>query len=260
MIGQSIYNSPSAMKESASAIKSSVFKFKQSDNVPETTEEYSDSDEEITVGSSSETMMEEQPQPSPIARRPSLKLSSLQEEIPVKTTKGSWKQLPKPNMKEIRRSISLPTYIADASTSSSEASDCKPKDSSPQVSFQNITIREYDQTLGDSPSCSYGPPIQLDWKYVELLPIQIDDYEANRPERRNLRQMGLNYYHRCNILSMFSGHSEEEINQAEKDANRGKFRRAITRALLPLQPVEEIAQSASRKTKRYLQRRRSATV
>ena len=52
----------------------------------------------------------------------------------------------------------------------------------------------------DHPAVSYGPPITLSWDYLEYDPLDIDEYEIHHPKRRNLRQMGLNYYQRRSLL------------------------------------------------------------
>jgi hypothetical protein len=104
---------------------------------------------------------------------------------------------------------------------------------------------------------TYGPPIQLDWYYEEQDTICIDLYEATRGKRRNTRQMCLNYYQRKNLLYWQYGVSEEELKKAKRDANKIKLKRSITRALLPIMPVESVLESASRKAKRLVSKNRN---
>lgn len=119
------------------------------------------------------------------------------------------------------------------------------------VTFDHVEFRHYECTLGDNPSCSYGPPIQLDWSYVKIPSLNIDEYESDRlGKRRNLRQMLLNYYMRMNLLTWGFGYSEAEIKAATKSVKHVKFQRTVTKALLPLQKAEEVMQSANRKAKR----------
>ena len=75
-----------------------------------------------------------------------------------------------------------------------------------------------------------------------------------------VKQMTLNYYHRVNLLQHFCGHSEEELKAAQKAASKDKFKRAVTKYFLPVQKLEDAAESAGRKTKRYLQRRRQSST
>jgi hypothetical protein len=99
-------------------------------------------------------------------------------------------------------------------------------------------------------SVSYGPPISLDWEYADCDSLLLDDYEGARPPRRKLRMLMMNYYNRRNLLTYCYGVTEDQLKQAEKQANRDKRHRAMTRAFLPAQLVEEAMQSAARKTKR----------
>lgn len=102
------------------------------------------------------------------------------QEFHIKDTKRSWKQLPKPDLQYIR-SISLPVTEQERVTLAEKKS----------VKFDAIHFRNYSQTLGDNPSCSYGPPISLDWSYEEGGEVELDEYERERPPRRKLRQMML---------------------------------------------------------------------
>jgi hypothetical protein len=132
------------------------------------------------------------------------------------------------------------------------------------VSFHEIKVRYYDQTIGDHPNTSYGPPIALDWHYEEAEPIHIDEYEENRGNRRTLRQLMINYYTRKNLLMWTYGHSEEEVKKATKASNKASFQRGVTKYFLPVSKVEEAVQSAARKTIRVVKRNkklnRSTTI
>ena len=119
------------------------------------------------------------------------------------------------------------------------------------IRFDQVHIRAYTQTIGDNPSVSYGPPISLDWTFEELPSEDLEVYETTRPSRRNLRQMMMNYYHRVNLLTWACGVSEQELKRAEKDANRIKRSRSLTKTLLPAQKLEEAWQSVGRKAKRW---------
>jgi len=187
--------------------------------------------------------------PSRRRRRSSIKQFNPQE-IPLQSDKRCvWKQLPKPDLVRIR---SVPVTV----TETLEAQKKGPR----RVRFDAVEIRAFDQTLGDNPSVSYGPPIGLDWQYQELEPIDLDVYEANRSPRRNLRQMMLNYYQRRNLLTFAYGFDEQEWRHAMREANRTKRQRAITKFLLPAQFVEQVVESSVRKTKRLTQQRRSSAA
>ena len=121
-----------------------------------------------------------------------------------------------------------------------------------QVSFCDVQFRTFDQCIGDNPSVSYGTPISLDWNYVEHPPLSLDAYELSRPPRRKLRQLLLNYYHRRNRLMHHFGVSEEELKDAQKQADKVKRDRAMTRVFLPASFLEAAVESAKRKTRKLL--------
>lgn len=201
-------------------------------------------------------------------RKPSLKLSSLRTDIPLHpaSRKSSWKVLPIPDIDRIRRtrSLSLPNQLnrleGERSEEPPEGEEYVPAipSRSPMgrqtVSFDQVQIRYYRQTLGDNPSVSLGPPIQLDWKFDEPESCLVDDYEMNRPSclRRPRRELTLNHYHRVNLLQHFCGHSKEELKAAQKLVDRAKFKRAVSNFLLPVQTLEDAAESGLRKTKRLV--------
>lgn len=180
---------------------------------------------------------ETEPTPPTLQRRRSscIKISPTDTIPVVKQGRSTWKQLPKLDLEKIR-SQSIPTLYAPKRRRT--------------VVFNEIHIRNYDQTVGDNPSVSYGPPIQLDWNYQEAEPISVDDYENNRGPRRNTRQMLLNYYNRINLLTYRFGVTEQELACAEKEVNKVKLGRSITKYFLPTQKVEEVLQSIGRKTMR----------
>jgi hypothetical protein len=160
----------------------------------------------------------------------------------------AWKTLPTPNLERRRRhTVSLP--LEDQSTSPKRRCNSS-------VEFSSIHIRSYNQTIGDNPSVSYGPPIQLDWEYQEYEPIGINEFKVNRGSRRNFRRMILSCHHRRNVLSWQYGCTEEELKMAEMEANRTKKQRAITIAFLPAMKVEAALESAWRKANRILNRGR----
>jgi hypothetical protein len=119
-----------------------------------------------------------------------------------------------------------------------------------RVKFSNICIRNYEQCIGDNPAVTYGTPISLDWAYEELIPLDLEQYEATRGRRRTLRQLMMNYYDRRNLLCNKYGYSEAELDAAEKQTNTIRRNRSLTRALLPASKVQELVYSAARKTKR----------
>jgi len=123
-----------------------------------------------------------------------------------------------------------------------------------KVQFGTVLVRDYDMILGEHPCCSYGPPITIDWDYLEYKPIEVDEYEFHHGERRGLREMMLNYYARKEILSN-AGFTEIDIKQVTKKVNREKLNRSITKQIVhhyPLFKAEAAVESACRKFKRLI--------
>lgn len=159
----------------------------------------------------------------------------------VCTKKSSYRALPVPDLNEIAKQ-------AAATQESEDNTDRLAR----SVSFDEIQMRMYSQTVGDHPETSYGPPIALDWGYEEVDPVKVDTYEATRAKRRPLRHLVLSYHVRKHTLVWVYGHSEDELEEAARLRGRTQFRRGVTRCFLPCSKVEEAIQSAGRKAKRVV--------
>ena len=122
------------------------------------------------------------------------------------------------------------------------------KNAKREVAFTSVIIREYSMILGDNPSCSYGPPVCLDWEYVEVKRLDLDEYEGSR-KRRNMRQMVLSYYKRCDILEK-AGYNKSQMKSATREINKSKRQRETTKFFAPVMSVESVVRSAGRKVKR----------
>jgi hypothetical protein len=180
----------------------------------------------------------------PQRRRSSLK--PIEETIPLRNT--GWKNLPKLTIR-----VQKTVVKKDSSSRSSQSNESESK----MVQFGTIEIRSYDICIGDNPSVSYGTPVSLDWTYETICAgdVSVDVYESSKPrQRRNLRQMMMNSYHRRHILQMHWDATEADCVQAERAVNRLRNQRCITKALLPLAPLEDCVTSAMRKVKRAVGR------
>jgi len=129
----------------------------------------------------------------------------------------------------------------------------KTEKSKRKIHFGDVCVRDYEMILGDNPCVTYGPPVTIDWDYVEYNPIPVDEYEFQHFPRRSLREMGMNYYRRKNLLAL-AGHSEEELKMAKKEVNKCKSNRYMTRQLAsyPVFKMEATIESALRKCRRLL--------
>lgn len=107
------------------------------------------------------------------------------------------------------------------------------------VSFTDISVREYDVELSDHPSCSYGPPIQLGWDYLEEITTSVEDYEVTRtPMRRDVHELVLSYNARKRRLKQI-GYNRNDIKAIEKEVDRVKRERLITEFFLPASAIDE---------------------
>lgn len=107
------------------------------------------------------------------------------------------------------------------------------------VKFSNVCIRDYSITIGDSPFCSHGVPICLDWSHGSDEIIPLDFFEASHKRRRTARRMLLNSFQRRDMLWR-CGYPLEDIERAIKENEREKFRRSLTLYFLPFFHIQEI--------------------
>lgn len=177
----------------------------------------------------------------PIIRRDDTKLDYVKVE-------GPWRRLPKLDISTIQQQRM--NLLRDRSVLQEGVRPISHRGGN--VVFDSVKIRSYSQTLGDNPSVSYGPPIQLDWDYEDDAPVPIDEYEGERRPRRQVRELALNYYQRCNALTYFYGVSETDIKTAQKEVEKITRERNFTKMTLPYMFFEEVLESAGRKARRLV--------
>lgn len=121
------------------------------------------------------------------------------------------------------------------------AKNCKSEGNLVQrtVSFSSLSIREYPPALSDNPSCSYGPPVQLDWDHEAEQTHHIDHYEQSRMPRRESHELLLSYYDRRYLLLKKAGYSKREVRETMKEVERVKRERMMTDLFLPAQALDE---------------------
>lgn len=134
--------------------------------------------------------------------------------------------------------------------SDSEDSTMSTTSANANVKFSLIEIRDYDVTLGDNPSCVYGPPISLDWEYEVRDPICINAYEEARPVRRKMHQMHMLSRHRAILLKTKAGVTDDEIEMVMEEMKQIRKGRKMTKMSLPFAKLQEAAESAQRKWSR----------
>mmetsp|Transcript_4579 Transcript_4579/g.8688 ORF Transcript_4579/g.8688 Transcript_4579/m.8688 type:complete len:360 (+) Transcript_4579:213-1292(+) len=127
-----------------------------------------------------------------------------------------------------------------------------------RVRFGAIQVRRYAQTVGDNPCVQYGPPISLDWTFQTEPTVSLDDYEVNRIATRGkpktARRLVLNYYQRCDILKYVCGVSQDDMERAERAADRIKRQRSRTKVFMAFALLEEgceaVAAKRNKKTRK----------
>ena len=116
-----------------------------------------------------------------------------------------------------------------------------------RVNFGLVQVREYCITIGNSPYCSCGPPLSLDWEYSQLEPYDIDTFEcALKRKVRSRRRLLLDPMQR-RLLLWRSGHTLEDIDNATKQNEKEKFRQSVNLFFLPVHMVQEFFAAQSEK-------------
>lgn len=103
-----------------------------------------------------------------------------------------------------------------------------------RIKFSTIEVREFNRTLGDNPACTDGPPIALDWDFIDKKSMSIDEYEANRLPRKAHRHLLLSMHTRRNIMSRQYGYTVEELADVENTVRLVQKKREKTKNQSPL--------------------------
>eukprot|EP00540_Astrosyne_radiata_P018647 CAMPEP_0116846206 /NCGR_PEP_ID=MMETSP0418-20121206/13704_1 /TAXON_ID=1158023 /ORGANISM="Astrosyne radiata, Strain 13vi08-1A" /LENGTH=175 /DNA_ID=CAMNT_0004477423 /DNA_START=42 /DNA_END=569 /DNA_ORIENTATION=+ len=117
-----------------------------------------------------------------------------------------------------------------------------------KISFGTVEVRTFNRIVGDHPDCKVGPPITIDWDYIQHDAIELGAYESDRKPRPNLKLTSIT---RKNLLKNVFEIPEEEIRNAEKEVQRILKKREQTKKQTKTgQKAEQFAQSAKRKIRR----------
>jgi len=159
-----------------------------------------------------------------------------------------------------------------ASTVSQQRHHLKPQRS---VTFGHCHVREYNRTVGDHPDVSNGgPPLTIDWDYVQHSDTPLDWYEGQKQRRRQRRMEKLMQSLKPNqslphipniemtvprikgkmrrqLLASEFHVSEEELDKAEEDARRvARLREESCSKSVFSEKTEELIQLAQRRLRR----------
>ena len=115
------------------------------------------------------------------------------------------------------------------------------------VGFGVIRLCEHPILLGDNPGGNRGPPLTIDWYAQDTYEMDIEEYEGERPPRRNQSQLSLPESVRKDILKK-CGYSRNEIVEQTKPVNQARQRRKATVQSAKLEGIQELMEKVSRKT------------
>ena len=81
-----------------------------------------------------------------------------------------------------------------STTTSSSNTNIHFRKNPPRVRFDSVSIREYNQILGNNPACEEGPSLALGWKVLSRSKFDIDHYEIQRQKQGRIVSAS------CNLL------------------------------------------------------------
>lgn len=116
------------------------------------------------------------------------------------------------------------------------------------VRFGTVEIREYALMAGDNPGGYRGCPLTMQWDHHNKLSLGLDEYEEERPPRRNGSQMNIPWQTREQMLRD-SGYTRGEIQAATKSVNIARRQRKRTEEMLQITKIQEFAERLSRGTR-----------
>ena len=148
------------------------------------------------------------------------------------------------------QSMAAQSILSNGETSSDDGCESRPTPPGRSVSFSKVQVRDYGITVGDNPGGAAGAPVTLGWAYDEHAPLGVDHYEEHRPGRRSRDEMYMPPSARNDMLLQGVGISRSEMLEAQKQADRIRKQRARTKAWMPLERMEDVLESATRKAKR----------
>jgi len=151
----------------------------------------------------------------------------------------------------------LKVATLDESLHNTNISRCSDSESL-TVSFHKVVIREYKLTVGDNPSCTFGPPISIGWHHDDEHSLTIDKYEDEKGERQGIPEM-FNARERFEILKE-NGVPKRDIARAVRDASKTRNQRTSTNLNLKFEKVHTVSESARRKVKRFFSREKRDRV
>jgi hypothetical protein len=136
------------------------------------------------------------------------------------------------------------SFISDTTESQSS--------STRSVSFGEVDIRVYKSVISDHPDCSSGPALGIDWPFLTLKTVTVDEWEARRPKRtRTPLQLMMSRLQRERILKSL-GYDDKDFYASVREIQRVRDRRRRTYANVGNERIELIFEKAKKTTKRLV--------
>jgi hypothetical protein len=108
-----------------------------------------------------------------------------------------------------------------------QASSTPARSKTKTVSFDSIQLNEHYVILGDNPSVSSGPPLTIAWESQACQHSSVDDYEEERPTRRNKESLVIPRNVREEWLRK-SGFARSDMVEAQRNVQKIKRQRAAS--------------------------------
>ena len=106
-----------------------------------------------------------------------------------------------------------------------------------QVKFNTVEIREYEIILSNNPACEYGPSIGIGWDYTDINTadnaIRVSQFEKERFGKRRVEKHGrqsklyLSQVRREAILKE-AGYTDKEVKAAIRDKQKARLLRSVS--------------------------------
>lgn len=112
--------------------------------------------------------------------------------------------------------------------------------------FRVIRLYEHPVLLGDNPGGARGPPLTIDWHAQDTYEMSVEQYEEERPQRRDMSQLSLPELVRTDMLKE-CGYSRREITELTRHVNKSRSRRSATNRAVKLDAIHGFLERVSRK-------------
>jgi len=121
-----------------------------------------------------------------------------------------------------------------------------------RVLFDAVEIREYPIVLGNNPSSTFGPSIEIGWEYTDLEPQDVEDHVNRKTIKRDARALYVAPVVRESLLLRSEQqYSHQDIEEAVREKNKVRQQRQRSNFITNNNPVNDV-----RNKVRYQKRRK----